>query len=431
MMRGPSTLAYRPDETRHGQQQHGGPCGRWRLLMDAFATPASPAAQAVPAAPVTLFYSYAHEDESLRDELQGHLKILERRGLLAPWHDRKIVAGQDWSHEIDANLRSAELVLLLISKDFIGSDYIMGTELHAAMQRHATQQTVVVPIVVRAVDLDPEDASDMPFLKLQGLPTGLRPVTSWPNRDEAWTDVAKGLRATVKGIRDRRVQLPPPVSAAPVRAPAQRGEPNLCAKPQRSNWGWRRWLRPGTPRHKLPDLFGAQAADPVLDNVLAGAAQQIEQARLARHEPPPTESATSIMQAGLRALIDMPEQKRVLWVDDRPDGNRFEAAALAKLQIEVVIATTTAQALRCIDADAEGFDLVISDWERVGEPTQAGLQLLAALRKIGFTAPVVFYHGAFGERRGERAKQATLAGAFGDATRPVELMELVHKALSL
>jgi len=157
-----------------------------------------------PAAPVTLFYSYAHEDEALRDELQGHLKLLERRGLLAPWHDRQIVLGAHWSGAIDANLRNAELVLLLISKDFIESDYIWGTELAVAMQRQAEHEAVVVPIIVRAVDLEPDDAQDLPFLKLQALPTDLRPVTSWPNRDEAWTNVAKGLRVTVKDIRERR-----------------------------------------------------------------------------------------------------------------------------------------------------------------------------------------------------------------------------------
>src|SRR5688572_23407392 len=68
-------------------------------------TATSLAAASAAGQPVTLFYSYAHEDEALRDELQGHLKILERRGLLAPWHDRKIVAGQDWAGEIDSNLR--------------------------------------------------------------------------------------------------------------------------------------------------------------------------------------------------------------------------------------------------------------------------------------------------------------------------------------
>ena len=164
------------------------------------------------AAPVTLFYSYAHEDEALRDELQGHLMLLQRRGLLAPWHDRRIVPGADWSAGIDTHLRNAELVLLLVSKDFIASDYIMGTELAVAMQRQVAHAAVIVPIIVRAVDLDPDDAQDLPFLKLQSLPTDLRPVTSWPNRDEAWTNVAKGLRASVKGIRESR----PAASAPPV-----------------------------------------------------------------------------------------------------------------------------------------------------------------------------------------------------------------------
>jgi CheY-like chemotaxis protein len=362
---------------------------------------------ASPAAPVTLFYSYAHEDEGLRDELQGHLKILERRGLLAPWHDRKIVAGHDWSHEIDAHLRSAELVLLLISKDFIGSDYIMGTELAAAMRRHAAQQTVVVPIVVRAVDLDPEDAVDMPFLKLQGLPAGLRPVTSWPNRDEAWTDVAKGLRATVKGIRERRaapqfVHEPAPAAAVPARPPS------------------------------LPedaDLFGASAPDPVLERLLAALAQQIEQAGQARHEPPLSERGRTFLQAGMRSLIDLPDQKRVLWVDDHPEGNRYEAAALAKLQIEVITALNTPQALQRIESDAEGFDLVISDWERDGEAAQAGMRLLAVLREKGYSLPVIFYHGARGAQRAERAAQAMLSGAFGEAVVPAELMAQVGKAL--
>src|SRR5580693_2776933 len=87
--------------------------------------------------PVTVFYSYAHEDNALRDELEGHLKILERRGLLRSWHDRQILSGQDWSEQIDGHLLKAELVLLLVSSDFIRSDYIMGTELKAAMARHS------------------------------------------------------------------------------------------------------------------------------------------------------------------------------------------------------------------------------------------------------------------------------------------------------
>lgn len=379
------------------------------------------------AAPVTLFYSYAHEDEGLRDELQGHLKILERRGLLAPWHDRRIVPGQDWSQQIDTNLRVAELVLLLVSKDFIESDYIMGTELGAAMQRHAAQQTVVVPIVVRAVDLDPDDAEDLPFLKLQGLPTSLRPVTSWPNRDEAWTDVAKGLRATVKGIRERRpppsAAQPAPVSAAaPGRLPAQPDG----VDPFEAFAGEFSVVRPRTG----PASAGAAPPDPVLDRLLAAVSKQVDEAGRMRQEPRLTEGATRDLQAGIQTLIDLPEQKRVLWVDDNPAGNHYETAVLAKLQIEVVTALSTRQALQCIESDVEGFDLVITDWERDGEAAEAGLRLLAELRKKQFSLPVIFYHGARGAQRAERAAQALLAGAFGEAVVPADLMAQVGKALA-
>ena len=354
------------------------------------------------AAPVALFYSYAHEDEGLRDELQGHLKILERRGLLAPWHDRRIEAGQDWAGEIDAHLRSAELVLLLVSKDFIESDYIMGIELRAAMQRHAEARAVVVPIVVRAVDLDPDDADELPFMRLQGLPTGLKPVTSWPNRDEAWTDVAKGLRAAVKGIRARRAQPEPTPEPSPVTAAPRQ-----------------------TPAERLPS-----DADPVLERLVADITAQIDRAQRERQQAPLDPRGLAVVQADTRALIDLPEQKRVLWVDDRPANNRFEVAALAKLQIEVVLALSTDEALRCIEADREGFDLIISDWEREGEPPQAGLRLLEGLRKLGGSVPLVYYHAAFGARRKERTAQALMAGAFGEAVQPADLMAQVQKALS-
>ena len=259
------------------------------------------AAPAASAAPVSLFYSLANEDASLCDELQGRLKILARRGLRAPWHDRRIEPGQDWAGEIDTHLREAELVLLLISKDFIESDSIMGTELCAPMQRHAEARSVVVPIVVRAVDLDPADADALPFLKLQGLPTGLKLTTAWANRDEAWTDVAKGLRVTI----------------------------------------------------------------------------------------------------------------------------------LAKLQIEGVAARSTTEALTRIDTDTdtEGFDFVISDWTRDGEPPKAGLALLGALHSRARTMPVVRYHGARSEQRAERSAQARRAGAFGGVRVPAELMAYVQKAL--
>ena len=108
------------------------------------------AAPAASAAPVSLLYSHAHEDASLRGQLQGRLRIPARRGLCAPWHDRRIEPGQDRAGEIDTPLREAELELLLIGKDFIESDSIMATELRAPMQRHAEARSVIVPAELMA-----------------------------------------------------------------------------------------------------------------------------------------------------------------------------------------------------------------------------------------------------------------------------------------
>jgi len=152
--------------------------------------------------PVDLFYSYAHEDEKLRDELDGHLALLRRKGVIRPWHDRGIVPGQEWDKTIDEQLAMADLILLLVSMDFLNSDYIWGKELATAIERARRGDASVIPVLLRAVDLE-----DAPFAHLQGLPTDLRPVTSWPNRDEAWTDVAKGIRRAVEASVDRPVLI--------------------------------------------------------------------------------------------------------------------------------------------------------------------------------------------------------------------------------
>ncbi|QKQ76203.1 toll/interleukin-1 receptor domain-containing protein [Nostoc sp. TCL240-02] len=72
---------------------------------------------------IELFYSYAHEDEKLRDKLEKHLALLEREGVITGWHDRKIGAGKEWQNEIDTHLNSSQIILLLVSANFIASDY--------------------------------------------------------------------------------------------------------------------------------------------------------------------------------------------------------------------------------------------------------------------------------------------------------------------
>ena len=159
--------------------------------------------------PLRVFYSYAHEDERLRQKLETHLSGLERRGMIQEWHDHKITAGRGWERAIEEQLEAAHIILLLVSADFVASDYCYGKELRRALERDAAGEARVIPIIVRPVDWE-----GVPFRHLQALPRGARPVTSWANQDEAWADVASGIRKAIEELTsgDERPVRPPPTS---------------------------------------------------------------------------------------------------------------------------------------------------------------------------------------------------------------------------
>jgi TIR domain len=71
----------------------------------------------------TLFFSYSHVDEDLRDQLEIHLSGLRRQGLIESWHDRRITAGDEFGSALDAHIDTHDVILLLVSPDFIASDY--------------------------------------------------------------------------------------------------------------------------------------------------------------------------------------------------------------------------------------------------------------------------------------------------------------------
>jgi hypothetical protein len=139
--------------------------------------------------PMTVFYSYSHKDEALRERLETHLKLLKRQGIIQDWHDRRISAGTEWEGQIDQYLESAHIILLLISADFLASDYCYDKEMQRALARHEAGEARVIPIILRSVDL-----AGAPFGKLQALPKDAKPVDTWPNQDAAFTDVAQGVR---------------------------------------------------------------------------------------------------------------------------------------------------------------------------------------------------------------------------------------------
>ena len=78
-----------------------------------------------------LFYSYAHEDQPLQEEIKKYLRMLEREGLIRGWDDRMIGAGAEWEGQILEALEQADVVLLLISADFLSSDYCWDVEMDA------------------------------------------------------------------------------------------------------------------------------------------------------------------------------------------------------------------------------------------------------------------------------------------------------------
>lgn len=140
-----------------------------------------------------LFYSYSSLDEAFRRELEAHLSLLKREGVLDAWSFRDIEAGNDWQQKIDIHLDSADLTLLLVSPQFIASRYCWEIEMTRAVERAARRQTILVPIIIR-----PCDWRTAPFARFQALPENAKPISLWRPRDLGWANVASGLRKLIK-----------------------------------------------------------------------------------------------------------------------------------------------------------------------------------------------------------------------------------------
>lgn len=142
-----------------------------------------------------LFLSYAHEDEPFRRELEKHLAGLRREKLVEEWHDRLIMAGDDWDGEINAKLDAAHIILLLISPDFMASRYIDEVEVKRAMHRYEMGTATVIPVLIR-----PTEWQGAPFSKLQAVPTDAVPITEWKDQDAAFVNVVRHLRDVCREV---------------------------------------------------------------------------------------------------------------------------------------------------------------------------------------------------------------------------------------
>src|SRR5262249_17169621 len=148
--------------------------------------------------PITIFFCYAREDESLLNQLKAHLRSLQRQGLIEVWYDRNISPGAEWEPEIAKKLNTAQIILLLVSPDFINSDYCYGIEIQRALERHQRGEATVIPIILRDVFWHGE-----PLGKLQALPTDGKAVTDpdWHNPDRAFYTITNGIYQVVQRLQ--------------------------------------------------------------------------------------------------------------------------------------------------------------------------------------------------------------------------------------
>ncbi len=139
-----------------------------------------------------LFFSYSHKDEALRDELEIHLSMLKRQGIIEAWHDRRIGAGSDFEKRIGDELNIADIILLLISPYFLASDYCYDVEMTRALERHKSGEARVIPVI-----LHPCDWHSAPFGKLIATPTDGKAVSKHPNQHDAFLDIVTSIKAAI------------------------------------------------------------------------------------------------------------------------------------------------------------------------------------------------------------------------------------------
>ena len=153
---------------------------------------------APPPRALKLFISSAPEDDKLREEFVKYLSQLRHDGRIEDWHDRRLTGGSEWEGQIDEHLNTADIVVLLVSQDFLNSRYCYDVEMKRALERHKQRKTRVVPVILK-----PCDWKTAPFAKakLTALPKDGLPVEDWKSLDHGFLNVAEGLRAVAAELR--------------------------------------------------------------------------------------------------------------------------------------------------------------------------------------------------------------------------------------
>lgn len=150
---------------------------------------------------IEIFCCYAREDKGHLNKLKKHLMPLEWQDIITVWSDTDIDAGEEWEEAIKKHLNTSHIILLLISSDFLASSYCYGEEMKRAMERHENGEARVIPIILRSIPF----LNNLPFGKLQMVPTNAKPVTQWIDTDDALTDISEHIGKIVKDLRAQQL----------------------------------------------------------------------------------------------------------------------------------------------------------------------------------------------------------------------------------
>jgi hypothetical protein len=164
-----------------------------------------------------VFYSYSHKDVKLLEKLDAHLSSLRTSQVVDTWKDGMITAGSDWRKEITRALEEADIVLLLVSSDFLNSEFCQSVELKRATERHETDRTLIIPILLR-----PCDIKSTVLEKFQCIPKGAKPVTEWANRDRAFVDIVERIRTALSEFEPVRTAGAAPAADSAVQSTLHR-----------------------------------------------------------------------------------------------------------------------------------------------------------------------------------------------------------------
>ena len=148
-------------------------------------------------APVKVFVSYSHKDKVYKEKLITTLAYLERMEEIELWQDGRIMAGKEWKKEIFEKLAAADIVVCLVSSNFIASDFCFSVELKEAMEAHEKGEKIIVPIQIKRSGWKKLDLG-----KIQGVPE--KPISAYSPRDDGWAKVFAHMEAAVKRVRGER-----------------------------------------------------------------------------------------------------------------------------------------------------------------------------------------------------------------------------------